>query len=301
MPTANRQKLQIAWNREGVIFLLLALGLAFASVYTGQNAIVLLFCVFAAVLSLSAWFGGQNVGGLIVERRFIEEIYAQKEAQIELIVYNPSSRTRHGLHLYEDFGGVSEIGPMYIDKLGPRQTAVLRYSCIFPTRGVSRFQQIQLRSRYPLPFFEFRSRMPKPDTALVYPSLDPETTVLTFHPLEASLNLRRSMHDWSIQPVIAGRITGRILWKLSARQGQLVQRHARFRSHAQSEVISLKSRQELGRAAFERQASQAAHYCIDSLEHGRSIALYASDGSCLLEAGSGSVQRLAVLEILAQI
>ena len=145
---------RLALSREGWLFAFFIAGLGVAAIYSGQSGLMLLFCCLVAVVFLMLGIARKNVQNLKIERRFVEEIYAGRETRIDVLVTNTGNSTLYGIHIFEAFDDKTQIGPMFIRKLAPGETFTARYMCMFPTRGCTQFVGFEVRSRFPLPFFE---------------------------------------------------------------------------------------------------------------------------------------------------
>jgi len=221
--------------------------------------------------------GRRNVKDLNVARRFNNELFAATESHIDILTQNNGKKAHYALHIFEDFEQNRTIGPIFIPTLQPGQTAQAPYDCIFPSRGSARFRQIQIRSRFPVPLFEFRAEYPCEDKATVYPQRLPERDLVRFSASaqdEHGASWRRSPR---IQALDNGRLTGRILWKLSARRGTLIEEVRKPTPAGASHVVALTPKSALPAAEYERQISQVTDFCLCSLENGDPVALEHND------------------------
>ncbi|MCL2325568.1 MAG: hypothetical protein FWC40_03560 [Proteobacteria bacterium] len=297
---AKTKRIRLALSREAILFIFFVLGLGSAAVYTGRNSLILLFCVLFIAIVVCLTLGRQNVKSLRLERRLISEFFANQESSVEVLVHNLRQQRRYGLHVYESFGQAHTIGPMFVPALMAAQTAVMRYVCVFPNRGETRFCQIEVRSRYPMPFFEFRATYACEALALVYPALIEERGTLAFRDAPAQAAHARRHHQTRLRELINGRKTGRIVWKVSAKSRRWIEEVRAFEPAGNARALHIKSPHAMSSAAFERHVSETATFALDCLESGESISLWL-DETCLVPSGHGPEQRRAVLEALATV
>ena len=270
-------KVHIAGSREGVFFILFLLGLGAAVVYTSKNSLILLFCFLLFTVLATLVLGRRNVLGLSLSRRINHELFAAQEAHIDILTRNDSARAHYSLHVYEDFEQRRTIGPIFIPTLAPGEVAQAPYDCVFPYRGNVRFRQIQVRSRFPIPFFEFRATYPCDEQNTVYPQRLPQRDLVTFagNSDETRGNARRRQNR--IQALQDGRQAGRILWKISAKRGTLIEEVAKPARAATSHVVQLTPKYALTPLEFERQISQITDFCLDSLDKGDAVSIRYGD------------------------
>ena len=261
---------------------------------------MLLFsCILAAFVifySLARRNISQNIS---IERRFIEELFAGRDSRIDIIIKNNGPITVYGIHVFEKFEGNAFIGPMFLRKIAPGETAVARYMCFFPIRGNAHFCGFQIRSRFPLPFFELRADFDAEDNLPVFPQPIPETNLIAFNEI-ASDKLPKRFHqkDTTIRELVHGRRTGRILWKLSARrQTWIEEAPIHVRSPIGMPVIQIVDKSFLGPEKYERQISQITAYILNQIQIGRCGELQV--GNTRLPYGKSPAQRREVLEKLA--
>ena len=300
--TPSSSKIRPAGNAEGFLFFFTCVALGAAAIGSGKNGLVLLFCsIFAAVIIFLTLAILNIRHPLKIERRFVEEVFAGRETRIDLIVTNLGKMPVFGLHIYEVFEDGRTIGPIYIPRLSPGETASARYMCIFPSRGRSHFCKFQIRSSFPLPFIELRSELDAPDDILVYPEPLDGTDQITFVTVEAEYHPNRSKKvNTSIRELVHGRRVGRILWKLSARrQIWLEEVPIRKKDTGGSPAIIIHSKQSLGPERFERQLSQVTHFVLEQI-------LGEKKGEIQVDAlhlpyGKTPVQRKKLLETLASL
>ncbi len=270
-------RIHTACSREGVFFLFFVLGAGGAAIYTAKNSLILLFCFLVFTLLATLYIGRKNVSGLSLDRRFQDEIFANKEAHIDLLATNTGKRARYALHLYEDFEQDRTIGPIFIPCLKPEETAQTQYDCIFHERGIVRFRQIQIRSRFPLPFFEFRAIYPCEAKNTVYPACDPERDRVCFSEDADDARGQTIQRNTRIQELEHGHQRGHILWKLSARRGTFIEEIDHSTRHALSQTIDFKPKTEMTLANYERQISQITDLCLKAFAEDSVVTLRAED------------------------
>lgn len=299
MPNSNR--IHIAINREGGLFTFFVIGLGAAAIYSGNSGLMLFFCALVAICILAVCLARINLRYISVERRFGEEFFAGREARIDLLIKNNGSHTLYGLHIYDTFEQNHRIGPVFVRKLEPGETATARYMCQFPTRGVAQFCGFQIRTRFPMPFFEFRKDFEQSDSAFVYPEPLDGMDTLVFGYSDSSKQLYHSRkNDSTIRELVHGKRTGKILWKLSARrQIWLESVPLRRPVPVDKPAIVVMDKEQLGSERFERQISQVTDFALKRMLRNQSGEVCI--GHQTLKYGDSPQQRQELLETLAQI
>ena len=301
LPMKNQPlHIHTALNREGGLFLFFMAGLGGAAIYSGNSGLVLFFCAIFAVIVLAYFVARNNLKNISIERRFVEELFAQKETRIDLIIKNQGNHPVYGLHIYDTFELNRQIGPVFVRQLAPGDTATSRYLCQFPTRGVAQFIGFQVRSRFPLPFFEFRLDIDHHESACVYPAPVPGVDQVFLNPSESLENKTRSYaEEYTIRELVHGRRTGRILWKLSARRQTWLEsvplRHPLPGDHL---IINVADKQSLGVERFERQISQITDLVLKRLHHNRTGEVHLN--TQIYKYGHSPKERQELLEALAK-
>lgn len=221
----SHRRLHVALNREGALFVFFLCALGGAAVYSGKNGLVLLFCVLFVSVLASVWIAARNFQKLEIERRFAEDIFANSDARIDLIVKNAGNRDVLGLHIFEYFDRTSLIGPVFVRRLSPGQVATARYVCRFRVRGAAQFLGYEVRSRFPLPFLELRMFVESPGETIVYPEKIDGADAVFFENLPEDLGVRRMrrLNGRTIREAENGRLSGRVLWKLSAGRNRWIE------------------------------------------------------------------------------
>ena len=273
----SHPRIHTACSREGIFFLLFLMGLGGAALYTAKNALILLFCFFIFTLLATLYIGRKNVASLRLNRRFQDEFFAGEEAHIDLLVHNPGKHTHYALHLYEDFEQDRTIGPIFIPSLKPDETSQAQYDCIFHHRGTVRFRQLQVRSRFPLPFFEFRAIYPCEMRHTVYPSCDPGRDRIFFSDEIQTPKGGGFFRNTRFQELEHGHQRGHIQWKLSARRGTFIETVDHHVRHQSAMTIDFKSRADLPPADFERQISQLTDCCLKAFSNGTALLIRSPD------------------------
>ena len=300
MKTASSH-IHLALNREGGLFLFFMAGLGGAAIYSGNSGLVLFFCAIFAVMVLAYFVARNNLKKISVERRFVEEIFAQKESRIDLLIKNQGNHTVYGLHIFDSFGQNHQIGPVFVRQLAPGETATARYLCQFPTRGVAQFMGFQVRSRFPLPFFEFRLDIDHPESSCVYPEPVNGFDQVFLAPSESQENMARAYaEEHTIRELVHGRRTGRILWKLSARRQTWLEsvplRHPLPGDHL---IITVADKKSMTPEQFERQISQITDLVLKRLQNYKTGEVHL--GAHIYEYGHSAKERQDLLEALAKV
>lgn len=298
----SMKKVHIAINREGGLFIFFLIALAGGAIYSGKSGLMLLFCCIFAAFVIALIIAKINFKQtLSLERRFIEEIFAGRDTRIDVIIKNKGSQPVYGLHIYERFEGNSTIGPMFLRRIAPGETASARYMCLFQQRGNAHFCGFQIRSRFPLPFIELRADIDIEDYIPVYPQPIPETNLIAFAESVSDRHAKQiHRKDKTIRELVHGRRSGRILWKLSARkQVWIEEAPIHLKTNLGIPVIQLLDKTHLGPEKYEQQISQITAFILNQIQHDVSGEIQI--GNTLYSYGKSPVQRREILETLAYI
>ena len=291
---------RFAVNREGALFIFFLIALGGASIYSGKSGLMILFCcLFAGVVILTVVARMNCMQKLLIERRFVEDIFANRDTKIDILVTNYGNAPVYGIHIYEQFEGNRSIGPMFIRKLVPGETATARYLCQFPSRGHAKFCGFEVRSRFPLPFFEWRQTIHCEHSAFVYPEpLAGSDQIVMTNAQSDTPERQAKKDDTTIRELIHGRRAGRILWKISAKRQiwiESVPTASRLRS--KRSVIQIQPRQNLGPQRYETQISQITFYVLNQMQNNLKGEIVV--GNQHVPYGNSQTERREVLEMLA--
>ena len=293
-------RLHVAINREGALAIFFFLGLGGSAIYSGNNGLILLFCWLLAAFTLMILVAVRNCSPqLLIERRFSEEIFAGRDAHIDVLITNHGSRPLYGLHIFERFENDRFIGPMFIPRIDPGMTVTAQYQCLFVNRGNAHFCGFQVRSRFPLPFFELRYDCPAEAQSFIYPEPLSGSELLQFaeDSAQTPAHSLRS-RDTTIRELVHGRKAGKILWKLSARKQKWLEAvPVHSRSLDTVPVISVIPRKVLGSAQYEKQISQITSFVLSQMQHDLSGEVLV--GNAHHAYGNSPASRRQILELLA--
>ena len=207
----------------------------------------------------------------------------------------------YGIHVFERFDEKHVIGPMYIRKLNPGETASARYICQFSERGSAQFAGFEVRSRFPLPFFEWRQNIENTASAFVYPEpLPGRDEIVRVEGQQEGSRRRSHKKERVIREVVHGRRCGQILWKLSAKKQKWIESvPAASRAPSGITVIDIVPRQTLGADRYEKQISQITSLVLEQIQAHREGEIRA--GSRSVDFGEAPGQRRRALEMLAMV
>ncbi|MGI5830277.1 MAG: DUF58 domain-containing protein [Bradymonadia bacterium] len=297
----KKPKLRIAVNREGYLLIFALIVLAFAAIYSGNNGLALLISLLLAFFVYGIRLSRQNIRGLHLERLLQGEFYAKQEQRIKIMVQNLSEERKYALHLYECFEQGQDIGPMIIDELASKEKLIIYYDCVFQRRGKLSFSKIKIQSRFPTNFFELRLALDCADNYIVYPHIIPwQHDAIKNDNMQPNQNARPQKVDERMRRWHAGNSMARILWKISAKRGQYVERqiirHPRTKSYRIDILPQSAFKDE---EAYEESISKAASIAVHKLNQGYSTSLWL--GECLVPEGRGTAQKYKILKTLALI
>jgi len=165
--------------------------------------------------------------GLEASRRPRERAFAHRPATIALDVANTKRLfASYSLRLSDAFASERLAGTAYIFALPPRSTRSVDYKAVFPRRGYTELEGIEVATRYPFGFFERKLSLRIRERLLVYPEIlpfasspraalkRPGQTESPERGEGASLRALRDYNEFDSAK--------RIVWKISARVNRLI-------------------------------------------------------------------------------
>ncbi len=219
------QRLNIGWVLLG--WLLVTVGIALnRGIDLLWGMAVLLACAIAASLLLPRL----QLRGIAVRRLLPQEAVAGQPLSLEYEIEVRGGLPRYGLELLDSLGTTAELVPAaYLHRLSGRQR--LRFLWTPEVRGVRRFGDVLIESRFPLGLSCARRRIALPEQQLVvYPAAVPLRSLLVEDGTEPQSKLvlsnRRGGHDefFGLRPYRPGDPLRSVHWRASARLGELLSR-----------------------------------------------------------------------------
>jgi uncharacterized protein (DUF58 family) len=247
--TLIRSRLALAWRRrtrwrlskEGRLFAVLTMGIAFAAFNTSSNLLFLLLSLLLSVLLLSGILAAVSLTGLSIRRLPPSTLFAGTETFIALRVLN---RKRHfpslSLTLREHFGRRSQLEAVDFEQLPPGQWREAGYRCVFPRRGRCRFRAICVESSFPFGLLARSQCIELPGLAIVFPRIDlPVDLHLQQAQGSGELGEKPAQGEdfWALRSYRSGDDRRLIAWKASARARQLLLRETASAGVSSVEIL----------------------------------------------------------------
>jgi uncharacterized protein (DUF58 family) len=293
-------------TRAGWAFFLLAFGVGFAAMNTGNNLLYLVLSFLLAFLVLSGVLSEAALRGLEVHRRLPDELSAERPASIVLEVTNAQRRVPSFAVVVEDLVGPSmeaavPAGRVFAFRVEPGGREARSYRLRPAARGPLRFAGFRVSTRFPFGLFSKAMRIEAPAEALVFPAQDrlsvraasaggrgdePGPSARGTSPEAASLR--------GFAPGDAYRL---VHWRASLRRGALLVRD-RARERQAEHTVRLRTRGVDPGPGFEAAVRRAASEVSAHVAAGFRVGLRTE--AALLPAREGVAQRRRLLAFLAR-
>ena len=315
-----RYKLDYRLTREGIVYMVAILAVAFPALNTGNNLLfMMLGCLLAGIL-ISGVLSQMVLAGIELRLELPEHVFAgQSVSALTELVNRKQSLPSFSLRLVsvpvKSKGGDSGMGailttPIYFPFVPKQQTVQQRVDMIFPRRGVYRQDALGLQTKFPFGFFEKTRRVDSPMEVVVYPAIESSREFHDILPLvtgELESFLRGQGHDlYSIRDYQSSDSARHVDWKASAKTGMLQVRE--FAREDERRVLLVfdpsiavplpdSAQQNSGQnAAFERAVSMCASIAWHFHELNSVLGFRTAGHETLPEAGSE-----AIYDILRQL
>jgi uncharacterized protein (DUF58 family) len=167
-----RRRFQI--TREGVYAIALTGWVLVSALISHVSLTLLVFCMLLSALSIGAIQTMRNVRRIEATRRLPEQAVAGREFHLEFEVRNRRLfGAAQGIVLASDIQPVAADRPasVFLTTVPPRGNVTERIDLVLPRRGLYRFGELQLSSRFPFGFMERTVSVGAAQELLVYPRL----------------------------------------------------------------------------------------------------------------------------------
>jgi uncharacterized protein (DUF58 family) len=301
-PPRTLRPTRAGWSFFGITF-----GVGFAALNTGNNLLYLVLSLMLAFLVLSGALSESALRGIAVRRRVPHELYARTPCTVGLEISNRQRRVPAFAILVEDLvradGGETRVaGRTFALRVPPGDSVTRAYRFAAERRGDLPFEGFLVYTRFPFGLFSKSLALEAPETALVYPEVEPVPALRELgsagRPGDARAGGRGSgplasgLRDWA-----PGDPLRRIHWRASLRRGGLLTREVEREENTEVEV-QLSTVRPPG-DAFERAVGWAASEVVAFLEAGSRVGLRTDDAR--IPPGSGAGQRGRLLAFLARV
>lgn len=215
----------------GKIFILLTLGLGFASLNTGNNLLYLVFAMNLSLILVSGVMSHSALSRLRLRRRLPEAVFAAEPFPLEISVANEKRRLpTFSLSLRDDpqlqLAGGGESQNLFLLQIPAAQSRRLIYSAVAPRRGRLQLRQIETMTLYPFGIIRKTRRRQVGDELLVYPRRrSPGADFLQrvcWRGEFLSGRIGAGANPYGIRDYCQGDPTRYLHWRSSAKRGRLM-------------------------------------------------------------------------------
>jgi uncharacterized protein (DUF58 family) len=171
---ALRPPRRLTFTRDGRLFVLVAIGVGFAAVNTGNNLLYLLLAWALAFIVASGVLSEKNLRGLAVRRRVPGQVIAGQPFLVEIAVENTKPRLpSYSIEIEDLVGGRPLDKKCYFLKIPVGRTQRTSYRHTFARRGRHVLEGFRVATRYPFALFRKSRDVADATEVLVYPALVP--------------------------------------------------------------------------------------------------------------------------------
>lgn len=279
---------RLSFTREGRLIVLLAVGVGFAAINTGNNLLYLLLGWLLSFIIASGILSELTLKKLLVERRPPPRVFAGEPFLMEVVIRNQKPRRASFSIEVEDLVGTTPLDKRcYFLKIPAGKAQRTSYRHTFVKRGLYTLTGYRIATKFPFALFRKSRDVTAPIEVLVYPArvpvAKPAPRTATRGETTANRSGRRG-EFFGLREHRAGDDRRDVHWRSSARSGRLLVREYED-EHARRVVIGVDNalpdavREAIDDAAL----SPAAEAQVAALE--RAISVAASLAHAYLEVG----------------
>lgn len=165
----------LRFTTVGRLFVLLALGVGFAAVNTGNNLLYLVLGLLLSLIILSGMLSDVVLIGVVARRRLPRRAFVDAPCLVELELQNQKAWLPSFSLAAEDV--IDPPTPhdaarrTYFLKLDPRRKHTASYLRVPTRRGVLRFAHVRVSTQYPFGFFDKWRLQTREDELVVFPAV----------------------------------------------------------------------------------------------------------------------------------
>lgn len=277
---------RLTFTRDGWLFCLVALGIGFAAMNTGNNLLYLLLAMMLSLIIASGVLSEASLRGLVVKRLPPLSVHAKTPFLMGISLQNQKTRIPSFSVEIEDYFGDNLLDKKcYFLKIPSGRTQQTSYRHTLPRRGRYSFTAFRISTKFPFALFR-KSRVAEfHSDLLVYPELLALTHLpasMTAQTGELSADKRgRRGRFHGLRDYRAGDDPRDIHWRSSARRGRLVLREYEEEAvrqvtlYVDNSVPPGEREDPTTVERVERQVSWAASLCAHYLQRGFGVRLCA--------------------------
>jgi uncharacterized protein (DUF58 family) len=219
---------RLSFTREGRTVVLIALGVGFGAINTGNNLLYLLLGWICSFIIASGFLSETTMRGLSVRRRPPPRVFAGQPFLMEISVENTKPKLASFSIEIEDLVGERPLDKKcYFLKIPAGKTQRTSYRHTFSRRGLYVFDGFRVATKFPFGLFRKSRDIDTAGEVLVYPQLVPvaRPTPRTESAGDATASrLGRRGDFYGLREYREGDDRRDVHWKSSARTGRLLVR-----------------------------------------------------------------------------
>lgn len=222
----------IHFTKAGRNVVLLAFGIGFAAMNTGNNLLYIIFGLLLGMILASGLVSEGVLRPVRVSMLWPGEVFAGMAFPLRVIIKNTARRPLIGLQAWATAtspgGTAAETAPAAFLYIPPQGQAGRDIPLLSPTRGDLTLVQIRVGTLFPFGFFEKSLRVAFNEIRTVYPARVPvpRRALAVESPAPRQSTDRRGAGDafWGLRDFQEGDSPRRVAWKSAARLGRLIVR-----------------------------------------------------------------------------
>ncbi|MBS1120875.1 MAG: hypothetical protein H6Q90_3103 [Deltaproteobacteria bacterium] len=219
---------RLRFTREGRIIVLLAVGVGFAAINTGNNLLYLLLGWLLSFIVASGILSELTLKRLTVERRPPARVYANEPFLMEVVIENgKQNRASFSIEVEDLIAGRPLDKRCYFLKIPSSKSQRTSYRHTFVRRGLYELSGYRLATKFPFALFRKSRDITAPLEVLVYPAriVVPRPIPRSTSTGDATANrLGRRGEFFGLRERRIGDDRRDIHWRSSARSGRLLVR-----------------------------------------------------------------------------
>lgn len=162
----------LRFTKEGGYFLVIVFALGITAINTGINLIYLLFAMCLSFIIVSGILSEYTLRGMRCHRELPYETYPDDFFPVTLTLSNNKKRwPSFSVWLEHGVEGEAEPQKFYFHKIMPHAKEKKTGMWRLEKRGINRFREMKLSTRFPFGFFEKSTPLGKTDTVIIYPRI----------------------------------------------------------------------------------------------------------------------------------
>jgi len=308
---------RLSFTREGRLIVVLAVGVGFAAINTGNNLLYLLLGWLLSFIIASGILSEMTLKRLIVERRPPPRVFAGEPFLMEVVIRNQKPHRASFSIEVEDLVGDTPLDKRcYFLKIPAAKAQRTSYRHTFVRRGLYTLSGYRVATKFPFALFRKSRDVEAPIDVLVYPARVAVPRPAPKTPTRGETTSNRTGRRgefFGLREHRSGDDRRDVHWRSSARTGRLLVREYED-EHARKVVIgvdnalpdavrdavtdgALTPAAEAQVAAVERAVSVAASLAAVYLDVGWTVELCAR--GCHVPSGTGRIHAAKIARALA--